>query len=95
MHNFYVYILECKNGSYYVGHTNDPDRRVEEHNKGLAACGYTFSRRPVRIVYLCEFSNRAHAFLMERKIKQWTRKKKQALIDGQFDLLTELCKKKF
>ena len=95
MRSFYIYILKCKNGSYYVGHTNDPDRRFDEHNKGLAACAYTFSRRPVRMVYLCEFPNRAQAFLIERKVKQWTRKKKEALIEGHLNLLVELSKKKF
>ena len=73
---FYVYILKCNDGSYYTGHTDDIERRIAEHKGGLYQ-GYTSSRLPIQLVYLEEFFSRIEALEAERKIKNWSRKKKR------------------
>ena len=71
---FYVYILECSDGSYYTGHTDDLEKRLETHNSGELD-GYTKNRRPLTLVFLQEFPSRDEAFAAERQIKGWTRRK--------------------
>jgi predicted GIY-YIG superfamily endonuclease len=87
----YVYILKCADGSYYVGSTTNLERRVAEHQAGLIK-GYTESRRPVELVWSCEFPTANDAFLRERQIKGWSRAKKEALIRGDWDGLHEVVK---
>ncbi len=91
----YLYILKCSDGSLYVGVTNNPERRLIEHNQGVNPDSYTYSRRPVEIVFHEIFTDFNLAFEWETKIKKWSRAKKQALIDGDFTSLKELSKKKF
>ncbi len=89
-----VYILKCRDGSYYVGSTRGTlEQRVAEHNAGTFG-GYTRSRRPVELVYCQEFGRIAEAIVAERRLKGWGRAKKQALIGGHFDLLRRLAKRK-
>ena len=76
---FYCYILECGDGTYYTGWTTDPARREKQHNAGRAA-RYTRTRRPVRLVYVVEFSSRTEAMKRERVIKKMTRERKHKLI---------------
>ena len=83
---FWVYILECADGSYYTGHTEDLGKRLYEHEHDLFTC-YTSSRLPVRLVYSSEFPVREDALASERQIKRWSRRKKQALIDGDWQRL--------
>ena len=87
-----MYILKCSDGSYYVGHSDDVERRVAEHESG-AIPGYTKTRRPVKTVYVQEFPSRDEAFDAERQVKGWTRKKKEALIRSDWDAIRELAKK--
>ncbi|OFX26698.1 MAG: hypothetical protein A2041_08800 [Bacteroidetes bacterium GWA2_31_9b] len=94
MKTFYVYILKCIDKSYYTGITNDIDRRLIEHNNSLDKKSYTFSRRPVEIVYRETFQNPKDAILWEKRIKGWSRKKKEALIKGNFDELKRLSNQK-
>jgi putative endonuclease len=82
MHEYWVYILQCRDGSYYVGVTNDVHRREWEHNQGLEGKAYTNSRRPVKLVYTAFFSDVHEAIAWEKHIKRWSRKKKEALIRG-------------
>ena len=91
---YYVYMLCCSDGSYYVGHTNDLEQRLAAHERG-AIEGYTLSRRPVELVFGDQFSTsqevlRLEAFHRERQIKGWTRAQKEALIKGDWDGLVEL-----
>lgn len=88
---WYVYILQCADGSYYTGVTNDPDRRVIEHNTGIDPKAYTFSRRPVKLVWLYQCFDPNHAIEMEKQIKGWSRKKKEALIRENWDELKMLA----
>lgn len=78
----YMYILECSDGSYYVGSTVDLGRRLEEHALGMAAA-YTRRRRPVRLVYVEEFASVVDAFAFEKRVQGWSRRKREALIEGR------------
>ena len=81
---YFVYILQCVDGSYYTGMTGNLELRVTQHQDGTFE-GYTRSRRPVALVWSQEVETEHQAFGLERKIKGWTRAKKNALIRG--DLL--------
>ena len=90
--NAYVYILRCRDGRYYVGSTRASlDKRVAEHDTG-AHCGWTRSRRPVELVFHQSFERIVDAVSAERQIKGWGRAKKEALIAGDFELLTRLSR---
>jgi putative endonuclease len=91
----YLYILKCNDGSLYIGVTNNLDKRVLEHNSGIKTDCYTYDKRPVELVYHTYFTDYNLAFEWETKIKKWSRAKKQALINGDSDLLKLLSKKKF
>ncbi len=95
MKTYYVYILNCSDNSYYTGFTSNLAQRIFEHNTGKHIDSYTFSRRPVKLVYYCEFSNPTIGIEKEKQIKKWSRAKKEALINGNFKKLPNLAKKKF
>lgn len=86
---FFAYLLLCADGSTYAGHTDDLERRMAAHRRGLIP-GYTRSRRPVRLAWSQEFATREEALAAERAIKGWTQSKKDALIAGDFDRLRAL-----
>src|SRR3984957_7032941 len=94
MKYYYVYILLCADGSYYTGITNNVDRRVEEHNMGANTSSYTFLRRPVVLKYSECYQFVNDAIGREKQIKGWSRKKKEALINGNIGELTRLSKKR-
>ena len=94
MEYFYLYILRCKDNSYYIGHTDNLDKRIAEH-KAKKYAGYTASRLPIELVYAETFSMRTEAMEAEYKIKKWSRNKKEALIKLNWDKIKELAKKKF
>ena len=78
---YYTYIIECADGTYYTGYTDDPVRREKVHNSGKGA-KYTRSRLPVRMVYTEEHSTKSEAMKREVAIKRLTRSKKEELIRG-------------
>ena len=82
MKSYYVYIVKCIDNSLYTGVTNDIARRISEHNDGQIKSSYTYSRRPVELVFNQEFRDPDQAILFEKKIKKWSRLKKEALIEG-------------
>jgi putative endonuclease len=90
----WMYILECADGSYYVGSTNDLERRIWEHNEGIGA-KYTARRRPVKLVYAVEFPSLAEAYEREKQVQGWGRAKREALIRGDYAALPELARKDF
>ncbi len=79
---YYVYILECSDGTYYTGYTNDIERRIKLHNAGKGA-KYTRDRRSVELVWCREYKYFKKAFLMEKKIKKLTREQKERLVNGK------------
>jgi putative endonuclease len=87
-----MYILECSDGTLYVGSTIDLERRVAQHNSGEGAA-YTRRRRPVRLLYAEEYDRVDEAFAREKQVQNWSRKKRMALIDGRFGDLQQLSKK--
>ncbi len=94
MERFTVYILKCKDGSYYVGHTDNIEKRMAEHNHG-GYSQYTSTRLPVELVFLQHCATRDEAFVAERQVKGWSRKKKEALINNDWSKLSLYAKKKF
>jgi putative endonuclease len=86
----YVYILECSDQSFYVGVTNDVNRRIDEHNEGIDSSSYTYSRRPVKVVYYEMFQHYTSAIEREKQLKGWNRKKKIALINDNINELKRL-----
>ena len=92
MTSAWVYILKCTDGSYYTGHTTNLELRLAEHASGEAD-GWTRHRLPVELVFAQEMPTRDEAFVAERRIKGWSRAKKEALIAGDWDLVRKLAKK--
>jgi putative endonuclease len=79
---YYLYILECADGSLYTGITTDLKRRVMEHNDSELGAKYTCGRRPVKLVYSKKFRNRSSASKEEVRSKKLSRKEKLKLING-------------
>ena len=94
MKSFSAYILECCDNSYYTGYTDNLEARLEQHMFGETN-SYVSSRKPFKLVWSATFGSRDCAKQAEKQIKGWSRAKKKALIDGDFELLKQLAKKKF
>lgn len=95
MKQLYVYILLCSDGTYYTGVTNNLERRIEEHKSAFNENSYTARRLPFELVYHTLIHGPLTAIKKEKQIKNWSQAKKQALIEGKFDELPNLAKKKF
>ncbi len=91
----YLYILKCSDNSYYTGITSNLSKRILEHKTGKHVDSYTYNRRPIQLVYYAEFTDINLAIQSEKQIKKWSRAKKEALINNEFDKLPNLAKKKF
>jgi predicted GIY-YIG superfamily endonuclease len=89
----FVYILECADGSWYVGSTIDLERRVAQHQHGEGSA-YTRRRLPVRLVFSREFARIDDAFALEKQVQGWGRAKRRALIEGRFEALPGLSRKR-
>jgi len=89
-HNYYVYIVQCSDGFYYTGFTNDLDRRIVEHNEGKEPTCFTYIRRPVILKYFEHFKEAAQGIAREKQLKGWSRKKKEALFQEDYKLLKKL-----
>ncbi len=85
----WAYLLECEDGTYYCGSTTHLELRFWQHNEGLGAA-YTRKRRPVRLVWSAEFERIDEAFAFEKRVQGWSRRKREALIDGRYADLPEL-----
>ena len=90
----FMYILKCNDGTFYVGSTTNLALRVEQHKNGIGA-EYTKHRLPVELVYSEECLCIEDAFLREKQVQGWSHKKRLALINHQFDDISQLSKKKF
>jgi putative endonuclease len=88
-----IYILLCADGSYYTGVTRRAvEERVSEHEQGLLP-GYTFTRRPLKLVFSEPYERVDEAIAVERRIKGWSRAKKEAYMRGDFASLVALAKR--
>lgn len=85
-----MYILLCSNGSYYTGSTNNLELRLIQHQNGEGA-NHTKKYLPVTLIYYEEYPRVEQAFYREKQIQGWSRKKKEALINGDHNLLPELA----
>ena len=91
-HEFLFYILKCNDGSYYMGHTDNLEKRIGEHQSG-ACGGYTSTRLPVQLVFSQDFPTREEALASERQIKGWSRKKKEAMMRGDWNEVSRLARR--
>jgi predicted GIY-YIG superfamily endonuclease len=89
---YWTYIIRCSDGSYYTGSTSSIEKRISEHQQGIIP-GYTKNKRPIELVFSEYFEDVYNAISAERQIKGWSRAKKEALIQGDFELLKALAKK--
>ena len=90
----HVYLLECADGSFYVGSTVDLERRVSQHNSECEGAAYTRRRRPVRLAWHAEFVDVAQAYAFEKQVQSWSRGKRLALIRGDLDDLVALARRR-
>ncbi|HEY0915227.1 MAG TPA: GIY-YIG nuclease family protein [Solimonas sp.] len=91
---FWTYILQCADGSYYTGHTDELERRIGQHQAGEIPGCYTLDKRPVRLVWSQDFASREEALAAEQKIKGWSRAKKEALMRGDWGGISRLARSK-
>ena len=92
MKKAWVYILECSDGSFYTGNARDLEGRLYQHQKGDGG-SWTKGRLPVKLVYCQLMASKEDAYIAEQQIKGWSRAKKRALIEGDWDLIKFLAKK--
>lgn len=90
---FWLYILECSDGSFYIGHTDNLDLRIAQHDAGHSG-SYTASRLPLKLIHSEAFESRDEALTMERKLKRWSRAKKLAYMAGDWRTVGELSRGK-
>jgi putative endonuclease len=86
-----VYILKCADGSYYTGITSALERRLLKHETDKYPTAYTFTRRPVELQYMASFQNVNQAIAHKKQVKGWSRKKKEALITGNWEEIVRLA----
>ena len=91
--SYFVYMVRCSDGSFYVGITNDAERRLAQHNYGIDPECYTFTRRPVVLVHASEFREVWDAIRWEKQLKGWSRAKKRALAAGDWDAIHTLARR--
>ena len=90
-HVYWVYIVECSDGLYYTGITNNIDRRLWEHNTGFDPKCFTYRRRPVVTRYCDFFRDVNQAISWEKQLKGWGRKKKEALFNEDWSEIKRLA----
>jgi putative endonuclease len=90
--NYFVYIVECIDGFYYTGVTNDVDARIDEHNEGAYPKSFMFKRRPVTLRYWLRFSDINQAIAFEKQVKGWSRKKERSIFNEDWEEIKRLAK---
>ncbi len=91
---FWVYILQCSDKSYYTGQTDNLEKRRTQHQDKMIPGCYTSTRLPIQLKFSQEFMSREEALSAERQIKGWSRRKKEALINGDWQALSDYSKRK-
>ena len=87
--------MKCSDNTYYTGITSNLEQRITEHKLGKHIESYTYKRRPIELKFYAEFSDISIAIQTEKQIKKWSKAKKEALINDEFEKLPNLAKKKF
>ena len=88
---FWLYILKCADQSYYTGHTDSLEVRLAQHKSGANSNCYTATRLPIKLVYSEAFASREEALTAERQVKGWSRRKKEAMIRGDWQMVSRLA----
>ncbi|MDO9178720.1 MAG: GIY-YIG nuclease family protein [Agitococcus sp.] len=88
---FWVYILKCADNSYYTGHTDNLEQRIAQHHHRAFPTCYTANKLPVVLLFSQTFSTREEALASEQQIKGWSRKKKEAMIVGNWQEVSRLA----
>ncbi|HAT1595490.1 TPA: GIY-YIG nuclease family protein [Legionella pneumophila] len=91
---FWVYILQCSDKSYYTGQTDNLEKRLTQYQDKMIPGCYTSTRLPIQLKFSQEFMSREEALIAERQIKGWSRRKKEALIKGDWQALSDYSKRK-
>ena len=91
-HHYYVYIVQCNDGFYYTGISNNLQKRVGQHNEGKDIFSFTYKRRIVTLKYFEHFTDVKQAIAREKQLKGWRRAKKEALFNEDYILLKALAK---
>jgi len=91
---FWIYIFRCADNSYYTGHTDNLEKRIAEHHAGAITSCYTYKRRPLKLLFSQDFPTREEALASEQQIKGWSRKKKEAMMRGDWAEVSRLAKSK-
>jgi putative endonuclease len=89
---FWMYMLRCSDDSFYVGHTDNINLRIAQHEQGSIPSCHTYWRRPVELVFVQDFGTREEALAMERRVKGWSRAKKAALCQRNWKEISRLAK---
>ena len=92
MKRFWVYILKCADNSYYTGHTDNLENRFNQHVSAYFPNCYTAKRLPVSLIFSQAFESREEALSSERQIKGWSRKKKEAMMAGDWGEVSRLAR---
>lgn len=92
MKSYYTYILLCSDNTYYTGMTNDLERRLIQHKSGYKKDSYTHSRRPIELKWYLQCTNPTEAIKIEKQIKGWSHRKKEALINENWKDLVAFSK---
>jgi len=80
---YFVYIVQCKNGTFYTGYTNSLEKRIKEHNSGRRGAKYLRGKTPAKLVWCKEYQYYKRAVITEKRIKELTRRQKETLVNGK------------
>ena len=86
---FYVYVLQCHDKSYYTGHTDNLENRMYQHHNRVIPTCYTSTRLPVKLMYYEVFNTRVEAIIAEKQIQGWSRRKKEALFQKDWNAISQ------
>ena len=89
---FFIYIVQCSDDSFYIGVTSNLGKRLYEHNSGVYPDAFTYKRRPVVLKWVEQFTDPHQAFKVEKQLKGWSRRKKVALIEENWEKLVQYSK---
>jgi predicted GIY-YIG superfamily endonuclease len=90
---FWVYILRCADGSYYTGHTDNLEKRMNQYHTDECEV-YIAARRPVELAWSQECATRYEVLSAEQQIKGWSRRKKEAMMHGDWEEVSRLARNK-
>jgi len=89
---YWVYVLLCRDGSFYIGVTSMLEQRIAQHHQGAFPACYTYERRPLKLLHTTQFATAYEAISAEKKLKSWTHAKKHAFVRGDWGELRRLSR---